>query len=818
MFSKKQKVIQTVLLLLKIKENAFEIFENPIESPPKAVIEQGSSATIRFLKEIDIQNTSGNHHRLWTSKLMVVGEGGVGKTSLIKALKGESHDPGEITTHGIQLDSIEVLHPYESDILMHLNIWDFGGQQIYHATHQFFLTDNSIFIFAWNARTEFNQGRPYYWLDMITANAPNAPIVLVSTHLDQRRELIPLDYLKEKYPQITAFFEVSNLDRQNIELLYAKIRELAAELPLMGKPWPEKWDEVTAILRAKSEKLISRSQLLEILREHSLDLEESEILAKYLHDLGEILQYPESEALKELVVLKPQWISEHISKVITNDSVLDNKGVLHQDVITEEWADLEKPMQELFLELMEQYDLAYKIPGDRSNRALIVEQLHPDRPEEYQTWQKKLLNKDLKKIEIEYRLSSMQPGLPTWFIARSHRFSLGINWRSGAIFSDGKQSRNQALIEALPQEKLIRLAVVGSSPHNFLSILKDGLELTFARYPGLKVRSFVPCPNDTEECECEGRFPYQKLEEALDRGLSSMQCQSCFEQIEINQLLFGIGGSANAVFTNLEERVVGMGDLIPNNTIFQDQSSQFQNQVFLIHQMHRIVHKALSEFTDAQNVELKEIRAMLEGVSDNFDLLHRRFTAQFRALQSSHESHCPSTFLFRVGDQPENILQDSSLELHLLCQYPKQIHPATLPIGEDKKYSPYIVQRPKEWLFRVVPYIRAVFQLVSYAPILPNSPFAEVADLTEQCLEHMEYFLDKLDSLAEDRSISYPSQDDDLIMVDGAQLRAFRTLLDQLDTAHEWQGLRKWLSPEGHFLWLCPYHYHQCGKHFNELQ
>ena len=63
-----------------------EAFDNPLESPPKAVSEQGSSATIRFLKEIDVQGITGEGNKLWTSKLMVVGEGGVGKTSLVKAL------------------------------------------------------------------------------------------------------------------------------------------------------------------------------------------------------------------------------------------------------------------------------------------------------------------------------------------------------------------------------------------------------------------------------------------------------------------------------------------------------------------------------------------------------------------------------------------------------------------------------------------------------------------------------------------------------------------------------------------------------------
>ncbi|MGD1867049.1 MAG: COR domain-containing protein [Phormidesmis sp.] len=799
-----------------------EAFDNPLESPPKAVSEQGSSATIRFLKEIDVQGITGEGNKLWTSKLMVVGEGGVGKTSLVKALKGEAHDSSEFTTHGIQLDSIDIKHPHESSVQMNLNIWDFGGQQIYHATHQFFLTDNSIFIFAWNARTEFNQGRPYYWLDMITANAQNAPIVLVATHLDQRRELIPLDYLQEKYPQIKAFIEVSNLDRQGIEFLYAEIRALAADLPLMGKPWPKRWGEATEALKTSSKKIISRQQMMEVFRQHSLDRENSEVLAKYLHDLGTILQYPDSDALKDYVILNPQWISEYISKVITSDSLLDNKGLLDQTTISDEWADLTKPMQELFLELMEQYDLAYKVPGNSEYRAIIVEQLNPDRPQEYQQWKQLLARKDLKKVEIEYRLSSMQPGLPTWFIARSHRFSTGVHWRSGAIFADSKEQKNHALIESFDQEKLIRLTVVGISPHNFLSILKDGLELTFDRYPGMKVRGFVPCPTHDDAGACEGRFPHEKLGKALDRGLSSMQCQSCFEQIEIQQLLFGIGGSSTELFTKIEEKVGIINDLLPEqrqpsqSVQIQAQSSQFDDQVFLIHQINRIVYQAVSQLNETQSSEFKEIRKMLTGISDNFDLLHRRFNAQFKAIQGSQESHCPSTFLFKSSNRRENIIANAPLELHLLCQNPKHIHPATTVIGGGKAYKPYIIKRPKEWFMNIAPYIKAIVQLVSYAPMLPSSPLAQAADLTEKCLEDMESLLQQIEQFSEGVSLPTVSTYDDEISVDGAQLRAFRSLLDEVDTTHEWQGLKKWLSPEGHYLWLCPYHYEQCSKHFNE--
>ena len=61
---------------------------------------------------------------------------------------------------------------------MRLSAWDFGGQQIYHATHQFFLTNRSLFLLLWSSRAGWEQGNLRYWLDIITARAPESPIVL----------------------------------------------------------------------------------------------------------------------------------------------------------------------------------------------------------------------------------------------------------------------------------------------------------------------------------------------------------------------------------------------------------------------------------------------------------------------------------------------------------------------------------------------------------------------------------------------------------------------------------------------------------------
>ena len=67
-------------------------------------------------------------------KLIVVGRGGAGKTSLIKRLKGETFDPHEGETHGINIRELELAC---ADGPVQARVWDFGGQHVLHAMHEF---------------------------------------------------------------------------------------------------------------------------------------------------------------------------------------------------------------------------------------------------------------------------------------------------------------------------------------------------------------------------------------------------------------------------------------------------------------------------------------------------------------------------------------------------------------------------------------------------------------------------------------------------------------------------------------------------------
>jgi len=138
---------------------------------------------------------------------------------LLRVLRGEQFNPQEPTTHGLETNRLEIAHPSETNVTMQLNTWDFGGQQIYHATHQFFLTNRSLFLLAWDAQMGFEAGQLYYWLDTLTALAPDSPVLLVATHIDERDVDIPLTKLRYHYPQIIGQCEISSQTGQGFDAL-----------------------------------------------------------------------------------------------------------------------------------------------------------------------------------------------------------------------------------------------------------------------------------------------------------------------------------------------------------------------------------------------------------------------------------------------------------------------------------------------------------------------------------------------------------------------------------------------------------------------
>ena len=67
----------------------------------------------------------------------------MGKTSLLKALRGERPNEKEKETPGITVLPLE-LKCSKGGVRGHA--WDFGGQEFLHGTHQIFLSERCVYI------------------------------------------------------------------------------------------------------------------------------------------------------------------------------------------------------------------------------------------------------------------------------------------------------------------------------------------------------------------------------------------------------------------------------------------------------------------------------------------------------------------------------------------------------------------------------------------------------------------------------------------------------------------------------------------------
>jgi internalin A len=733
-----------------------------LSSPPPEIVKQGTQAIFTYLRE-----RLEDSQQQWVSKLLVVGEGGVGKTSLLRALRGEEFDTQESTTHGIEIKSLELTHPTEANVTMQLNTWDFAGQQINHATHQFFLTNRSLFLLVWNARLGFEQGKLYYWLDTIKALAPESPILLVATHIDERDADLPLAELRRKYPQIIEHCEISSKISQGVEELRQAIAKAAAKLPLMGEIWPTTWLNAANAIRTQPKKQITPQQLWDIMAESQVADISKEVLARWLHELGEILYFQDNEELNDTVILKPQWVTEYISKVLESEDVIKRCGIFSRQEMDRLWHDLERWMRDHFLRLMERFDLSYPIP-ESQDLSLVVERLPLDAPNYQDNWEQIKQAGKYHEISLKFKLNTIPAGIPTWFIARQHRFTTGIHWRNGVLFA--YEQEHLALVEAVKSDRYIKLTVRGPNPLNFFVLLRDGMEVTLARFPGLDIQRTIPCLGHNSQ-PCTHEFDYKQLSQRWEKKKGTIECPEAMEDVSVPQLLYGLNwNTQNAVLERIDQLEKTVVDTV----------------------------------VDGQTVILNEFKNLLE-------LTQRGFTDAFRREQATIDAHCPNVFVLRPrgGKAWQKNLIGQRLDLQLYCQEPGCWHPT-------QEGGLYEINEPAKWLRVTAPYIRNLFKVLRYAaPII--GPWLGVVDpkeyetLFKNDLELFKELAAKLPELKESEDLELvgkiaKGEDLDPERADGAALRALRQLLEEKDPQQHWGGLKKVLTPEGHYLWLCKHH------------
>lgn len=499
--------------------------KNPLKNPPIEIVQKGKDAIINYFKSIDNKETSV----LYEAKLLIVGNGGVGKTCLMKKLVTPTIDidEKEATTEGIFINKWMVNTETITDF--RINIWDFGGQAIYHATHQFFLTRRSLYLFVWEARKEDRLIDFDYWLHIIELLSDRSPVIIVLNKIDERRKLIDEAYIKNKFPNIVSFCSVSAATGEGIPELTETIKREMEKLEHIGTTLPDVWLRIRRELDAMDKNYIDYSQYIEICNYHGLDEKEADNLSQYFHDLGVFIHFQENSILKNIVFLKTEWATNAVYKIVDAKKVITNYGKFQYGDLKDIWADYPEARYNHLLELMEKFELCFPLPNNAGY--IFPELLRTGRPD--YTWDSN------DNLRFEYRYSFMPGGILTRFTVNVHHLIKGSTyWKNGVII---KFEESEALILKEELDRKIKIAIKGNEKKELLGIIKSEIENIHKTLNNPSVKEMVPCIcNQCLESEKSHFYEYSVLKKYKAKGKREIVCPDTIEIVSVDSMLDGM--------------------------------------------------------------------------------------------------------------------------------------------------------------------------------------------------------------------------------------------------------------------------------------
>jgi internalin A len=509
------------------------IGSNPITTPPLDIVEQDDEA----IREYFEQRKKTGAEPLNEAKLILLGDGRSGKTSLANRLLGKELPKETDRTLGVDIVIGAYSFPLANGKDFKINIWDFAGQDKYKTLHQLFYTDSSLYVMvaeSGNMTTDFDD-----WFQTAELFGEGSPLVLV---LNEFKAGIGMDsfdrtHWKKLFPDLLKeVFTVDLGTKQNFPVVEEYIRLLAQALPHARSPFPANWAAIRRILNdRRNEQYITLKEYLEICKYNNLPERESAlILSSILHKVGDCLHYQKSELLKQFIILKNEWATDAVYKIL-DDSVVATKncGFFDMNDVARIWYNEEyRDMRPQLLELMKQFKLAYQLPG--KEEFVTPPLLPPGRPET-------IFWADLESLELYLEYEFLPKALLTQFIVTRHAdIAEGrrLVWRHGVILNWEGEARAEVSKTKLGGRDAFYIRTQGNNRKGMMTVILKTFRELHAGYRGIKYKERVPCI-------CNGcitgknkqyYFNLADLEFRMEKGRTHIECNYSLESVDIMKL------------------------------------------------------------------------------------------------------------------------------------------------------------------------------------------------------------------------------------------------------------------------------------------
>ncbi len=489
------KLYQTIF------DNGFALDQEALQrrmTVPKEIQDQGAAAVANYLEELE-----KGAERLNEARIIILGDKGVGKTSLARRLV----DPNAPMTSAHQSTAgvdTTLWKLREENINVH--IWDFAGHVVTHAVHQFFLSERCLYVIVYDGRTE-ERNRLDYWLDHMKNFGSDSKAIILVNKRDQHNVDIPINSLKEQYP-IEGFYTFSiQDDKEDLEVFRNNVAGFIKNNPSWNKlEIPANYFQVKEELenifvkgeKNKCKEHISKKEFDKIAKNKGIgNIDE---LLSGLHALGVSLWYKDMEEFNTLI-LNPEWISFGVYKIINWVNQEKKYSLTLSDFVQVFIEDVNRyPLEnhQFFFNLMIKYELAYQT--DKGNCLIIPHLLKEDRPSSLPEFPIR------DSLMLRYKVEQpLPPNTISRFIVRHNQEikksgNAYLVWRYGVVLDDGKGTVSLVREE----NRTISVSVKGENKTEYISTLRETLNDIFNSYKSKKpelqylIERFGQIPDEVE--------------------------------------------------------------------------------------------------------------------------------------------------------------------------------------------------------------------------------------------------------------------------------------------------------------------------------
>ncbi|MBD2459738.1 leucine-rich repeat domain-containing protein [Oscillatoria sp. FACHB-1407] len=596
---------------------------NPISIPPDILAPKPGETRPDARPILDYyfrtQDPNQTTH-LYEAKILIVGEGGSGKTSLARKLLDPDYklpsETEDTSTQGIDILRWEFTGRNQQHY--QVNLWDFGGQEIYHQTHQFFLTERSLYLLVADSRKEDTDH--YFWLNIIRLLSNDSPVLLIQNEKQNRTCNLNLRELRAEFESLRPPLSTNLADNRGLSEVQTAIQHNLEDLLPNGIPFPNSWLNVRYALENDGRNYIDFADYRDICHYHGITRHEEMCdLSHFLHSLGICLHFQKDPVLRHRLILKPNWGTTAVYKILDNPKVKQQLGQFCNDDLNNIWQSHQyADMRYELLQLMKEFKVCYEIPRRQGN--YIAPHLLSPTPPDY-IWD------NSQNLILRYRYQGFMPkGILTRFIVEMHELIENVSdpdqalvWRHGVVLNQG---RARAEVIERSHDREIRIRLSGNNQRDLLVTLNYEFEKIHKSFDErLNYDTLIPCNCATCKLRSEPyTYTLDRLKQFIDQRRPTIQCYESSEDVNVRRLL------DDSIEPTVDHRLREMGDLeLDKMSRFlgtQELAERFNINIY--NTQHQGDHKPMTEITN--NNQGANIANLVNEAKDNAQVTASNFT------------------------------------------------------------------------------------------------------------------------------------------------------------------------------------------------